>query len=79
MEDQNAGDPHTLAQQWSGGSMWWHGWEDINKMRNLCKKTSPPKSEFIFQNRISENSRQPRQGAGIASLSQLQSKLVCKL
>ena len=22
MEDQKAGDPHTLHKQWSGGSMW---------------------------------------------------------
>ena len=47
MEDQKAGDPHTLHKQWSGGSMWWSNWSDINKMREFCKKATPPGGNYV--------------------------------
>jgi len=30
------GDPHTLPKSWSGGSMYWGGWGQINAMRATC-------------------------------------------
>ena len=49
MEGQAAGDPHTLDKEWSGGSMWWQGWEDINKMRAICERTSIPEGVSDIQ------------------------------
>ena len=31
-------DPHYLQKVWKTGGMWWWGWHDINKMRDLCEK-----------------------------------------
>ena len=36
MIDGTAGDPHDLPKSWSGGSMWWGSWGDINAMRDIC-------------------------------------------
>ena len=36
-----AGDPHTLAKSWSGGSMWW-GDNDIEKMQATCRDSKGP-------------------------------------
>ena len=41
MTDSEAGDPHTLAKKWNGGSMWWWGWGDINSMQNKCSRIGP--------------------------------------
>ena len=36
-----AGDPHTLAKSWSGGSMFWGDWNDIKKMQATCRDSRP--------------------------------------
>ena len=30
------GDPHSLAKEWEGGSMWWQDYYDIDYMRQKC-------------------------------------------
>ena len=42
MTGSKAGDPHTLKKKWSGGSMWWWNWPDINQMRAFCEKAGLP-------------------------------------
>ena len=37
-----AGDPHTLAKSWSGGSMYWGDWNDIRKMQATCRDSKGP-------------------------------------
>ena len=46
-----AGDPHTLHKSWEGGSMWWHGWPDINKMQATCEAAGLP-GLIIHMNQI---------------------------
>ena len=36
------GDPHTLAKSWTGGSMHWNGWSQINSMRSKCASEAAP-------------------------------------
>ena len=39
MTGGKAGNPHTLSKTWSGGSMWWYGWNDIHAMQDSCVRT----------------------------------------
>ena len=38
MSYNEAGDPQTLDKSWTGGSMWWMGWDDIHNMQAKCAK-----------------------------------------
>ena len=53
MTDKTAGDPHSLDKSWNGGSMWWNGWNDINKMRSFCDKAGSS-GNFFSQRRLLE-------------------------
>ena len=39
-----AGDPHKLSKSWTGGSMFWNGWDHINSMRKMCSLEEPPEA-----------------------------------
>ena len=45
MNGNKAGDPHSLAKTWSGGSMYWGGWSDIRAMQKRCEKAKAPEGE----------------------------------
>ena len=46
MTNTKAGDPHDLDTTWTGGSMWWAGWEDINRMRVSCEAATAGINHF---------------------------------
>jgi len=41
-ESSLGGDPQDLSKTWTGGSMWWEGWDEIHDMRAVAADEDPP-------------------------------------
>jgi hypothetical protein len=54
-----AGDPHATPKSWSGGSMWWAGWNELNRLRQLCSSNAIKKDTCLLASTLPRHKSLP--------------------